>query len=360
MIMVQKKKATYTEFHQDEVKDQHQILTNKIIEKMEEAVKYEKPWFENTSSPPYNPVTKTRYKGVNWLSLMLANFPDPRFYTFNNIKTLAAETGEKIYLKKGEKGIPVFKAMQKVFTSTDLETGEEKSFGLWRQVYAGTVFNASQIEGIAPLVKKEVSEIVVNEELAKIVQAMVEQTGLKIKNHHQGAAYYSPSSDEITMPHLEHFKSASLYQRTLAHELGHATGHESRLNRNLKGKFGSQDYAYEELIAELTSYFMGAELGFQYDAKTHENHAAYLKSWLESLKKDKSLIFKASSSASRAVEFQINTKKEYFKEFTPQELKEREEKKNMPIEEGKIDISNPKDIAAPVESAKVKPKLKIM
>lgn len=315
----------FEKFKQNEVKDQHQILTDRIIAKMEESVKYEKPWFENTTIQPHNPVTKTQYKGINFLSLLLANYPDPRFYTYNNIKKLAEETGKKIYLRANEKGLPVFKAMQKVYTSTDKETGEEKSFGLWRQVYAGTVFNASQIEGLEPLVIKEVPEFTVNEELTKITEAMIHHTGLTINHHHQGKAYYSPSADEIRLPYIEHFKSESLYQRTLSHELGHATGSKKRLERNLTGVFGSPEYAYEELIAELSSYFMGATIGFKYDSTTHDNHAAYLNSWLSALKKDKSLIFKASSAASKAVEYQINVKKEYYQEFTKEEMLAKEE-----------------------------------
>jgi antirestriction protein ArdC len=325
--MAADKKVKYDKFNQEEVKDQHQILTDKIIAKMEEAVKYEKPWFENTTVPPYNPVTGTKYSGVNFLALLLAHYPDPRFYTFQNVKKLAEETGENIHVKKGEKGIAVFKAMQKTYTSTDKETGEEKSFGLWRQVYAGTVFNASQIEGIAPLVVLEKQEFEVNEDLEKITQAMIGSSGLKLHHHSQGRAYYSPKEDGIWLPHPEQFKSQSLYQRTLSHELGHSTGHEKRLNRDLTGSFGSKEYAYEELIAELSSYFMGAQLGFKYDSTTHENHAAYLKSWMGALQKDKGLIFKASSAASKVVEFQLKTKKEYFNEYTKEELEKIEKDK---------------------------------
>lgn len=322
--MATKKVVKYGKFNQDEVKDQHQILTDKIIAKMEEAVQYEKPWFENTTEAPYNPVTGTKYRGINFISLLVAGFTDPRFYTYNNLKKLSEDVGENIHVRKGEKGIPVFKAMQKTFTNTDKDTGEEKSFTLWRQVYAGTVFNASQIEGIAPLVIRQAPEGEVNEELNKIVTAMSELSGLKVSHHAKGQAYYKVSTDEIYVPYLDNFKSVDLYQRTLAHELGHATGHEKRLNRDLTGSFGNEKYAYEELIAELSSYFMGASLGFKYDSKTHENHAAYLNSWLNALKKDKNMIFKAASAASKVVDYQLNIKKEFFNEFTPEELKTKE------------------------------------
>jgi antirestriction protein ArdC len=346
-------KPKFEKFKQDEVKDQHQILTDRIIQKMEEAVQYETPWFKNTTTPPHNPVTKTHYKGINFISLLTAGFEDPRFYTYNNIQKLAEETGEKIHLKKGEKGLPVFKAMQKTFTSENKDTGEEKSFSIWRQVYAGTVFNATQIEGIAPLEVKHNSIMTVNEELSKIIESMVNLSGLQVEHHHKGQAFYVPSRDTMCLPHIEHFKSSQLYQRTAAHELGHATGHEKRLNRKLTGSFGSADYAYEELVAELSSYFMGAELGFEYDSRTHENHAAYLKSWLEALKNDKNLIFKASSAASKAVEYQINIKKEYYNELTPEEIAQRQEKVQA-VNPDKIILESANDDAQVTQPKKLK------
>ena len=116
------KKISADKFLQEDLKDHYQILTDSIIKKMEDAVQYEKPWF-SCDLLPYNPVTGTKYKGVNVLSLMSRNFTDPRFLTFKNIQTLSEETGEKIMIIKGEKGIPVFKAMQKTFTKVNEYTG---------------------------------------------------------------------------------------------------------------------------------------------------------------------------------------------------------------------------------------------
>lgn len=305
---VTKRKAE--KFLQEDIKDHHQILTNKIIEKMEEAVKYQKPWIEATTLP-YNPQTGSNYKGINLMSLLVADYADNRFFTFNGIKKMAQETGENIHVKKGEKGIPVFKAMQQTFTKTDESNGEESKFGIWRQVYAGTVFNASQIEGLPEVNIPKIAHFETHDELNQIMQAMMQNNGLKIEHANIAAAFYQQDKDKIVLPEKENFKSEALYYRTLMHELVHSTAHPSRLNRKLNNTFGSQGYSKEELVAELGSYFMGVHLGLSYDGAVHENHAAYLKSWLKILKEDKNAIFRASSAASKAVEFQLNLKNDF-------------------------------------------------
>jgi antirestriction protein ArdC len=313
-----RKKVNSEKFLQENLKDHHKNLTDLIIKKMEEAVKYQKPWFV-CELLPYNPETGTKYKGINVISLMSRGFNDPRFLTFKNIQTLSEKTGEKILIKKGEKGIPVFKAIKKVFKKVEEETGEETSFSIWNQIYAGTVFNASQLVGMPPLTEVQKIDFTEEIEAEKIVTAMKELTGLKLEHSAEGRAYYQYDIDKVHMPNKENFKSVALYYRTLMHEIGHATGHESRLNRKFVNKFGSPEYAFEELVAELSSYFMGATLGLPYDPQTHENHAAYLKSWINALKKDKNMIFKAAAQATRSVEFQLKTKAIYYGEINENE-----------------------------------------
>lgn len=308
------KKPIVDKFLQDSQKDYHRILTDNIIEKMKDSVKYEKPWFV-CDEMPYNPVTKTQYHGINVVSLLLKNFQDPRFLTYNNVIELAKKEGTTMYVRKGEKGTPVFKAIQRTFhkKNDNQQNDEDNIFSFWQMVYAGTVFNASQIEGMPPLEKNKEIDFSLNEEVNQIVTAMVEKEGLKIISGSK-RAYYSISEDAIYLPDKKDFKSPSQYYRTLAHELGHSTAHSTRLNRNLNNIFGSKEYAFEELIAELSSYFLGAMINLPYDPKTHENHAAYLKSWIEALEKDKNAIFRASSQASKATNFLIDTKKSYYNE----------------------------------------------
>ncbi|MBU9434111.1 zincin-like metallopeptidase domain-containing protein [Burkholderia multivorans] len=310
-----------------ERKDHFQELTDKLIQRLEDDIKYEKPWFV-CNEAPFNPVTGTRYRGVNFVSLTQNGYDDPRFYTFNNIKTLAEETGQNLHVRKGEHGSPVFKAVQievkarggegevvEIGSPLDSKESEgqdgEKKAKIWVLAYSGTVFNGSQIEGLEPYQYRERPPFEAQEEAEKVIEAMRVKGGVDVQFHSNGQAYYQPGADRVVLPERELFKNDALFYRTALHEFGHSTGHPSRLNRDQTGQFGSEKYAREELVAELSSYFMGAELGLPYDGKTHENHAAYVKSWLAALKNDKSFIIKASQAAAKSVDYQLAKRDEY-------------------------------------------------
>ena len=113
-------------------------------------------------------------------------------------------------------------------------------------------------------------------------------------------AVYAPSLDVIGMPPAAAFRTPESYAATLLHELGHASGHKSRLDRDLSGRFGHHAYAFEELIAELTSSFIGSALALPCEI---ENHASYLQSWLGVLKADKRAVFKAAAAAQKAADW---------------------------------------------------------
>ncbi len=116
--------------------------------------------------------------------------------------------------------------------------------------------------------------------------------------HHGAQAYYAPQRDRVTMPPVELFEAYDHYYATLAHELSHWTGHSSRLDRDLKNRFGSDAYAAEELIAELSSAILGAELGLPV---THlDHHASYIASWLKILKSAERPILTAAAQAEEA------------------------------------------------------------
>lgn len=326
-----------------EIKDHHLDLTNKVIDLMEESKKtgWVKPWF-TSSVMPYNPITGTKYKGINAISLMTAGFDDPRFFTFKGIQEHSEKTGIPMHVKKGAKGTPVFKAVNVMFKEEGKEAtpdvpaqpGAARSY--WKMVYAGTVFNASQIEGMEPLVAR-VNKVDDHAEVELLTAALKARTNLQFKHSEEGRAYYSPSQHLVHMPNKELFKTSGGYYSTLMHESTHATG--NALKRDLTGKFGSESYAKEELVAELGSYFLGAELGIAYDPKEHENHAAYLENWLGMLKNDKNLIFSAASKASKATEFNLNHLQEYKLEIEQQKKfildkvqkaqKEHEQKKTL-------------------------------
>lgn len=331
-----------------ELKDHQLELTQKIIESMEHAKKlnWERPWFV-CNELPFNPVTGTKYKGINIVSLMTARFDDPRFLTYKNVEELANKTGNDIHVKKGAKGIPVFKAVQVMFndkSSGEVDSEEEggtKSF--WRMKYAGTVFNASQIEGIEPYVKRE-KAVGSHEEFDHLVEALKAKTNLKVDHSELGRAYYSPSEHLVHMPNKERFKSLEAYMDTALHEFGHSTG--PALGRDMIGGKETASYAKEELVAELSSVFMAAEIGVNHDIRRHENHAAYLDSWLQALKNDKTLIFSAAQKASKATEYQMGHLETY--------------KQENGLAKSTIIETPPLDIAMPVPQKNIEEKKSIV
>ena len=297
---------------QYETKDYHQELTDKILKSMIEcdASGWEKPWIVGKRLP-LNMVSGLPYHGVNTLALMSEGYEDPRFLTYLQIQQLSKSEDKPMTIKKGSKGIPVFKAFQVTFGGNEKpEPGEDVKPGgmMWRLKYAGTVFNASQVEGIEPFVVRE-NKVIGNDEVIALGQALTARTGLKIVHSDKGRAYYSVSEHAIHMPNQEKFKTSDGYYATLLHEKGHSTG--PALGRKMEGVFGSAAYAFEELVAELTTRFMGAELGVNYQSESHDNAAQYLKGWIKALQDDKNYIFKAASQASKATEFQL----EHLKEF---------------------------------------------
>lgn len=299
-----------------EVRDYQQELTNNVIERIEEArsgqgerLEWSKPWF-TCNEMPFNPVTGTKYKGINAIATLSSGFDDPRFYTYNNIQELNKKNGTSLHIKKGAKGTPIFKAIQVSIASKkrdgeDAEMENVDGSGVrtfWKMAYAGTVFNGSQIEGLEPHIKRT-NQVEPIQAVKELTQALIERTGLKVEHSEVGRAYFLPSANKVHMPLPEKFKSSVAYMDTLLHEFGHATG--PALGRDMSGGKNSPSYAKEELVAELSSIFMGAELGVQHDPSSHENHAAYLDSWLAALKNDKNFIFSAAQKASKSAEYQM-------------------------------------------------------
>lgn len=115
----------------------------------------------------------------------------------------------------------------------------------------------------------------------------------------EGEAYYSPSRDYVAMPPQAAFHEPVNWYRTALHELGHWTGHPSRLDRNQRGSFGSADYAREELVAEMASAFACASLSIRPTVR----HADYIGSWLAVLREDEKAIVRAASAASKAADY---------------------------------------------------------
>lgn len=262
-----------------------------------------------SSSIHINPITNKNYKGMNYLQLNLTSYTkgyiDPRWCTFKQ----ADKAGWKI--KKGEHGTPIEfwslydKSTKKTVTIREynyilqLEGPERKEDFIWMNK-TSTVFNASQIEGMPELIKNKNKEIKVDGFVSNLVKNMNIEVFFGLE------ACYSPKKDKIYMPPKENFHSTYGYNATLLHELSHATSHESRLNREISSKFGSVEYAKEELRAEIASAFISSELNIGSTTEYMENHAAYVSSWIEVIKKDQNELFRAIKDATDISEYMFN------------------------------------------------------
>lgn len=270
----------------------------------EEGLNWKQGWA--TTGELRNAVSNRNYKGLNkfYLKLvsMVRDYKDPRWMTFNQIRD------EGYHLEKGSKGAKVeywfpFDTIKKKGVSFEekerlIKEGERKKedFSLVAKYY--TVFNGDNISGLPEieLPKNEIEPSVVLEQISR---------GMNVEIHNDGGedAFYSPSADNIHLPLPEVFSSDNEYNATAFHELGHATGHESRLNRDMSGGFGSSAYAKEELVAEITSAFMAETTGISLEDMNMENHKAYVNGWIASIEDDPEYLMKAISQAHDAADY---------------------------------------------------------
>jgi len=268
-------------------------------------LKFNKPWTaaQLQEIAPHNPMTKNTYKGLNSLVLeaiqMDKNYKSGAWLTFNQIKALGGS------VQKGEKSTPIgfFTKTKKVKTKDtqgqDVEELQELKNPIFKK-YA--VFNLEQTTGIE---KEKFNEIynnydrLTNFNELETVEKIIEQVDIDIIHRYQEEAYYSPSEDKIFLPNKEQFKSETAYYSTLLHELGHATGHTSRLNRNLSSN-DEIEYAKEELRAEIYSYLQAKELGIGYDL---QNHQSYVKSWASILDNNKFEMVEAIRDSLKMVKY---------------------------------------------------------
>jgi antirestriction protein ArdC len=284
-------------------------VAEKIIKQLEAGTApWQRPWGDASESGlPMNPISGNRYKGINVVQLLSESRADPRWLTYKQTQDLGAQ------VRKGEKGtvIQYWQFPDKSSTSTNANASPEKldeSKQYLPFVKHFVVFNAEQIDGLPPLeVKAPTWDVVARAE--NIVQA----SGADIRHAEQERAVYMPKADYILLPNKTQFADAHLYYATALHELSHWTGHESRLARDLSGDRSSENYAREELRAEISSMLMGAEVGLGHDPS---NHLSYVASWVKAIKSDPAVIFKAAADAEKiqtfllAKELEFNAKKQ--------------------------------------------------
>lgn len=268
--------------------DIYQTVTDSIISALEAGVKpWSCPWqrVPGISGLPSNYSTGAAYSGMNimllWSSASHQGFSDSRWMTY---KQAQAEGGQ---VRKGEHGTTA------IFYSTLERENDAGEIDYIPMLKTFTVFNVEQIDGL-PLSDEAVCPAETFEPLLR-AEALFRNSGATIieKGHN---AFFQPSTDEIWLPERYLFSDAASFYATGLHELVHWSGGKKRLNREMKGKFGSADYAEEELVAELGSAFLMADLGIVGEVQ----HESYIASWLQALKNDKRYVFKAVSAASKA------------------------------------------------------------
>lgn len=279
-------------------RDFRQEVTNDIIRLLEEGkAPWQKPWEDTQSGRmPYNPTTDKPYRGGNVLALMISGmrrgYSDPRWMTYKQAE------GNSWQVRKGEKGTQIEFWDVKPGSKEGEDHDEEKCRRLLHRVY--TVFNAQQIDGIPPINIEPRKPF----EVIEAGERILADSGATIR-HGGNRAYYTRAGDYIQLPEKDQFTDAPAYYATGCHELIHWSGNEKRLNRDTLTKsrgYNPQDehYAREELIAEIGSMMLAAETGIPHNP---EQHAAYVASWLQALKKDKNEIFRAASAASKATDY---------------------------------------------------------
>ena len=281
----------------------HQQFADRVIEQMEKGTApWMKPWKPGESpDSPMNFSTLKHYRGGNHLFLRVIGFSDSRFGTFKQIK---ANGGQVL---KGSKGSPILFYGRPSFALKDDEgkfVKDEDGKTIYKENRNARpthrlfyVFNIiAQSEGIDLPALRPPGEVTWDpiERGEQIIQG----SNIPYRHLRGDRAFYRPSADLVTMPDKDQFSDALGYYQTALHELIHATGHESRLNRKMKrtGR-GSDDYAREELRAEIGAMMTGEQSGV---GSRPQHGAAYVKNWIQALKDDPSEIYRAAADASKA------------------------------------------------------------
>lgn len=263
--------------------DVYTIVTDKIIEALEAGTRpWECPWAKS-SLLPANLSSKKPYRGINvlllWASAMSAGYQSSDWVTFNQAKKAGG------CVRKGESSslVTFFKLAKR-----KNKEGDEETVPILRYY---RVFNVEQVDGL------KIPEVVLLDDKERLETLETTIAGFDAQLEHGGhRACYQPLTDIVRLPPFSSFKTREGYYATAFHEFVHWTGHSTRLNRDLTGRFGDSSYAMEELIAELGAAFVCARLGMTYQTQ----HADYIASWIKVLQGDKYAIFTASRHASQA------------------------------------------------------------
>ena len=273
--------------------DLYEVITQKIIERLEAGViPWQKPW-RNSGGMPRNLVTNRPYNGINFWLLISLKYQSPFYLTFEQVKSLNGN------VRKGEKSTMV--VFWKILESEETPGVIKKTPFL--RYY--NVFNLTQTDGIDPAKIPAADSYDHDFNPVEAADQLINNWTDKPKIDWDGdSAYYWPAVDTVCIPDQRTFFKDEQFYSTLYHELIHSTGHSSRLARHEKIKnhnFGSQDYSQEELVAEMgAAYLCGIT---DMEQETIENSAAYIKSWIRTFKDDPKVLVMAAAQAQKAVDY---------------------------------------------------------
>lgn len=273
-------------------------ITNEIIAAMDGGpFEFAMPWHHDGSPivRPINVVSGKPYRGVNTLALWAAGaglgFGSGLWGTYKQWSQRGAQ------VRKSERASTIIfwkSADENPATSDETTEPDQRRSRIIARGYS--VFNADQVEGFEFPETPVLAESERNEQADAFLAAL--GIDIAIGGHE---AFYRPSTDSVHLPDFERFRDAASFYAVAIHECGHATGAKHRLDRDLKGRFGTQTYAAEEICVELASGFVLADLGIAHHPR--DDHAAYISSWLELLKDDPRAIFTAASKAQQIADW---------------------------------------------------------
>lgn len=280
----------------------HEIIAEPVINALREALErgdngsWSPPWRRmSTAGFPLRECGKP-YTGCNvfllGLSAAVNGFNSPYWFTFKCAKRHNAS------VRKGEKSTPICFYKTYDAKTEDGDTETRRVLRYYR------VFNADQIDGLPAKYypEPEHGDTLPNGVTDFDALRIIESVGVPVEIKGDRACYI-PSADTINIPEVERFEDNAGFSGTALHELTHATGHESRLNRTFGGRFGDSTYAAEELVAEFGATILCATFGLEYKL---EHHASYLEHWHKALKSNPKILTSAGAAAQKAAQYVLD------------------------------------------------------
>jgi len=270
----------------------YEVITDRILALLEQGtVPWRQPW-DSATGMPRNLFSQRSYRGINVWLLTAMGSASPFWATFHQVKAAGGS------VRKGERGTTVVYADRFVPSNEKrraAEIGEEVQAVPFLKRF--TVFNTDQCEDLPDEIATTATPPPPGL-IEPTVEALIKATGITF---HIGGerAFYAPAEDYVQVPPPQAYFEPINWHRTALHELGHATGHPSRLNRDQSGSHGTKKYAFEELVAELSSAFSCASLGIVPTVR----HADYIGAWLDVMREDNRAVVRAASQASKAADY---------------------------------------------------------